>query len=148
MKKKDLLPMPFVLSIGIMVLAVITAVAFAEQCNKYERSDQITTTWACQSSFWVPDCLGRSFEECQNGQTIDLVQSNDQFYFGCTYTGNAQDHAVQIEPPIVCGYVLNCYYNLAINRCFNGSQVINPSTGEPEQKTRPYYDYITCYPGE
>ena len=149
MTKKDFVWMPLVFGIGVMVLAVITAAAFAlDECNKHKRSDKKKLSDVCQSDVGgIPGCSTYGNKDCTSEQSIrkNLPQFDDERFFSRTETGVKSDHAIELT--YVCGIVVDCKLDNKGN-CVSGEDAISPTTGNSIKRIRPYYDNDDCVPGE
>jgi len=146
MTKKNCLPITLLLGISLVFLVIVTAITFAETCNKYKRSDQKTEGQGCNIFSSEDYCTypGQPPEDCSDDKQGVKPKSlgTTQRYFGRTMTENRVDHAIEAGS-LVCGYVYNCISGIN-GECGYGTQAISPTTGQQIERTRVYYDNDNC----
>jgi len=151
MTKKEFLPMPFVLGIGIMVLVITTAIVLASPlCNRYSPSGQAREDVTCMQNFTNAVCHPQ-FQltgKCDGEEgALLLVASSNQRHFSRTFTGGAWHNAV-VAGLSMCGYVYICEIDQN-GFCVATHPKIVPPFGQPEPLTIPYYgNWYLCIPLE
>jgi len=144
MTRKELLSIPFVLGVGIMVLAVLTAIVFAKPfCNGHKPAEERSEYDGCWISGYA-GCNSVLPDDCNNSTKPSRTNTSGNTRYFSTAAGTvAHDRAI-IGGTVLCGYHRVCYL-IGPSFCTSGDYA-RDSNGNLIEYRKSYWISEECNP--